>query len=652
MKGATLRLQLVAGLLLLAAMLIYLPGLSGPLLFDDQPALSGNPLVQIEGDVLDEWRVAALSSGSGPLRRPVTMLTFAANHVVVGDFSPAGLKAVNLAIHIAVAALLYFLCMSILAALAGGGDLYTRRLVALTAAAIWLLHPLNVSTVLYAVQRMAQLSTLFVVAGLLVFMHYRQRWAQSGASAGDLMAAALWVLLLTLAAVLSKENGALLPWLIVVLEVCIFRGIWAGRPKPWLARVGWLALVFPVVLVLVLLVVAPENLVGGYAAREFTLEERLLTQGRLLWRYLGWLCVPNIGDMGFQHDDIALSTGLLAPWTTGLALAAWGLAGALAVVFRKRFPLLLLALLFYLVGHSMESTLLPLEMVYEHRNYLPGMLICLLLAWFVVVPIANSAKVGVWYPIAGVLVVLVVLSFLRVQSWSDELLLAQSNLANHPQSSRSNYFYANALLRHYRRGESQGLGEYEQAEALLLSRHYFERMYQTNNRDVAALVMLYYLDNRYFTQMQEQVDWLARLEQLLETRTMQPSDWNALEMLVGLFAADVDQVDSAVVLALLDQLAERYPDSTDLVRYRYQYLSALGADQSELLVLLQRGLELAPGDAWFYYQMIYEQSRVPDIAGMYSYARLWLLNDPGRYHLLQLKDLFEVPDTVSEASGD
>ena len=652
MKGATLRLQLVAGLLLLAAMLIYLPGLSGPLLFDDQPALSGNPLVQIEGDVLDEWRVAALSSGSGPLRRPVTMLTFAANHVVVGDFSPAGLKAVNLAIHIAVAALLYFLCMSILAALAGGGDLYTRRLVALTAAAIWLLHPLNVSTVLYAVQRMAQLSTLFVVAGLLVFMHYRQRWAQSGASAGDLMAAALWVLLLTLAAVLSKENGALLPWLVVVLEVCIFRGIWAGRPKPWLARVGWLALVFPVVLVLVLLVVAPENLVGGYAAREFTLEERLLTQGRLLWRYLGWLCVPNIGDMGFQHDDIALSTGLLAPWTTGLALAAWGLAGALALVFRKRFPLLLLALLFYLVGHSMESTLLPLEMVYEHRNYLPGMLICLLLAWFVVVPIANSSKVGVWYPVAGVLAVLAVLSFLRVQSWSDELLLAQSNLANHPQSSRSNYFYANAMLRHYRRGESQGLDEHEQAEALLLSRHYFERMYQTNNRDVAALVMLYYLDNRYFTQMQEQVDWLARLEQLLQTRRMQPSDWNALEMLIGLFAADVDQVDSAVVLALLDQLAERYPDSTDLLRYRYQYLSALGADQSELLVLLQRGLDLAPRNAWFYYQMIYEQSRVPDIAGMYSYARLWLLNDPGRYHLLQLKDLFEVPGNVSETNSD
>ena len=653
MKESYLRLQLAAALLiLLAVILIYLPGLSGPFLFDDKPALTGNELVQIEGGVLDEWRVAAMSSGSGPLRRPLTMLTFAANHAVAGGFWPVSLKAVNLAIHIAVAVLLHFLCMSILAAPAMGVDPSRRRLVALMAATIWLLHPLNVSTVLYTVQRMAQLSTLFVVACLLLFTHYRQRWAQSGATTGDLLAAALWILLLTLGAVLSKENGALLPWLIVVLEVSIFCGMWAGRTNVRLAWMGWLALPLPVMLAVMLVAAAPESLIGGYVGREFTLEERLLTQGRLLWRYLGWLFIPNIRDMGFQHDDIALSTGLLTPWTTMIALCAWALVLVLALVFRKRFPLLLLAVLFFLVGHSMESTLLPLEMVYEHRNYLPGMLVCLLLAWFVVVPVANSSSVSAGYPVAGVLVVLGVLLFLRVQSWSDELLLAQDNLRNHPQSSRSNYFYANALLRHYRRGESRGLDDRERSEALLLSRHYFERMYQTNSRDVAALVMLYYLDSRYFTQMQEQVDWLAKLDQLLDTRTMQPSDWNALEMLFGLFAADVDRVDSSWVAALFDKMEERYPDSVNMLRYRYQYLSASGADRSELLALLQRGLERAPSDAWFSYKMIYEQSRVPDMAQMYQYARLWLLNDPSRYHLLQLKDLFDVPHTLAETNVD
>ncbi len=57
-----------------------------------------------------------------------------------------------------------------------------------------------------------------------------------------------------------------------------------------------------------------------------------------------------------------------------------------AFLLRRRYPLLLLAVLFFLVGHSMESTLIPLEMVYEHRNYLPGMLVCLALAAVIVLP--------------------------------------------------------------------------------------------------------------------------------------------------------------------------------------------------------------------------------------------------------------------------
>ena len=92
--------------------------------------------------------------------------------------------------------------------------------------------------------------------------------------------------------------------------------------------------------------------------------------------------------------------------------------------------------------------------------------------------------------------ILCLLLFVRVQTWSDELMLSRINLAQHPKSSRSNYFYANALLRHYRRSEERGLSDRERNESLLLSRHYFERMYQTNERDVAALVMLFYLDGQ------------------------------------------------------------------------------------------------------------------------------------------------------------
>ncbi|MCA9988650.1 MAG: hypothetical protein KDE59_30295 [Anaerolineales bacterium] len=643
MMRQTTRFQWLAGLVLLLGVLLYLPGLPGPLLFDDKPALTVNPLVQIKGGVFDEWRVAALSSGSGPLRRPIAMLSFAANHAIAGDFSPLWLKAVNLGIHLAAAISLYFLCLTILDELAMGRDKQTRRLVALTAAAIWLLHPLNVSTVLYAVQRMAQLATLFVLAGLLLFMHYRRRWARAGASTGEVLAAALWLLLLTLGAALSKENGALLPWLCVVLEVCIFRGLWSGHPCRWLGRASWLALLLPVALVLVLLAVVPDFLVAGYAGREFTLEERLLTQARLLWHYLGWLVLPNINDMGFQHDDIVLSAGLFAPWTTLAALLAWVVTLVAAVALRRRFPLLLLAVLFFLVGHSMESSVWPLEMVYEHRNYLPGTMLCLVLAAAIVIPATSSKNVSVYYPIFGVLAVLGLLLFVRVQYWSDELALSRSNASRHPESSRSNYFYANALLRHYRRGEQRGLSDTERTESLLLSRHYFERMYQTNDRDVAALAMLYYLDSRYFTRLQEQVDWLAALDELLDNRRLQASDWNALAMLFEVFAAESDRTDEATALGLLDKLAKRYPESLDVLRYRYNYLSARGAEQMYLLALLQTGQERAPADPWFYQRLIYEYSLNADFHNLYRYAGLWLQNDSNRYHLHEIKRLFDAP---------
>ncbi|MDE0952819.1 MAG: hypothetical protein OSA45_16295, partial [Halioglobus sp.] len=200
----------LAAVVALACMLAYGQALNGPLFFDDVPNLLDNRLVQIDGGALDDWRVAALSSGAGLFYRPVSMLSFAINHAVSGALSPFSLKATNLAIHLMIGALVYFFTLALLAApalrihrLAAN----QRPMVAVIAASIWLLHPIHVTTVLYAVQRMAQLSTLFTLAGLLVFVRYRLRWAGSGASPGEVIAAFIWLVLLGLLAVLSKENG-------------------------------------------------------------------------------------------------------------------------------------------------------------------------------------------------------------------------------------------------------------------------------------------------------------------------------------------------------------------------------------------------------------------------------------------------------------
>ena len=169
-------------------------------------------------------------------------------------------------------------------------------------------------------------------------------------------------------ATLSKENGALLPWLIAVVEISLFRGEWRGRANPQLARAGLAVFILPLVMVGVVLLFFPEVITGRYIGRDFSLSERVLTQSRILWRYLGWLVLPDIRAMGFFHDDIVASKGLLLPLGTFLSLFTWVVVIGSAITLRRRWPLLLFALLFYLVAHSMESSVLPLEMVFEHRN--------------------------------------------------------------------------------------------------------------------------------------------------------------------------------------------------------------------------------------------------------------------------------------------
>ena len=644
------RTHLFCAALLALVFFAYSLGFDGPLLFDDYSAIRANILLQIDGTVFDEWRTAALSSRSGPLRRPVAMFSFALNHVAAGGASVFWIKLVNTLIHLATGALLFLLALPLFARLHPGADANKVRWLALLAAAIWLLHPLHVSTVLYAVQRMAQLSTLFVVLGLLMYVRYRQRWALGGASVPDVLAAALWLLLLTAGAAYSKESGALLPALVLVVEVCFFRGEWAGRRVVALHRASAAVLVLCAVALLLCMVWPPDFIANRYHGREFTLHERVLTQARILWHYVAWLVLPDIGAMGFQHDDILLSHGLLQPVSTLAAVVAWGAILAVAIALRQRYPLLLFALLFFLVGHSMESSVLPLEMVYEHRNYLPSIGLCMLLASLVLAPLWRDGgrRSGGWLLAAGVPLLLLVLLLIRIDTWSDGLRLAGVNAGNHPDSSRSNYFYANALLQRYRDSVDTGLSRQQAADTLIAARYYFEKMYDTNPRDVAALVMLHSLDAQFAPDAPDAGNWLTELETLLETRVLQASDINAMTALIECVNAGGCAADRARILTMLEKLEVRYPRNLQVLGWRYTYLLGQGAEPEQLDALVQRALAISPGRSEFLLRLIERRGAVGDVGGMYEAARQWLLHDARRLRLGHIKALFSMPGAAQD----
>jgi hypothetical protein len=411
-------------------------------MFDDHIHITQNRWVKIESLAWDDLVRAWNSSFSAfPANRPLAQLTFGINHALSG-LDPWAFKVTNLVIHLATGALVFVFTRLLYRAATGMvGDPRRGNLLAAATAAVWLLHPLHVSTVLYTVQRMAQLSSLGLLAALSCYFWGRLRIAEGRSGA-------LWMLIsapIALLTFLAKENAALLPLLLLASEVTVLRHLPSGTRSGFL-RLVWLVFIAAPLLT-GLVYFASHTGYFNYDGRTFTLEERLLTQARVLWLYIQWLYVPDITAYGLFHDDIPLSTSLTDPPSTLVAILGWlGLVTA-ALVWRRKAPLFAFAVLFFLAGHALESSIFPLEMIFEHRNYLPSLGPLLLLAYLVTI-VSTRLRVG---RAAGVLGVLLLTSYaaanhLRVENWSSYNSFILSSAEHHPNSPRSNFMAGQLLI--------------------------------------------------------------------------------------------------------------------------------------------------------------------------------------------------------------
>lgn len=429
--------RLVFYVAVLATVAIYWAGLRGPFLLDDMQNLA--PLQRWLGG---EATAAELILGnrSGMLGRPVSMATlwFSA---ATGGLHPFPFKFGNLLIHIGCGLLGWQLLRRLLERDPRLSDKAT--LVAAVLAGLWLLHPINVSTVLYAVQRMAQLSALFALASVWVYVLARQQLAE-----GDVRRARrkLFVLFpaLLLAGLFSKENAAVAPALCLVVELAYFRNGGQGGVRRVLFWFYGLFLLLPMLLALGLLLASPERLLGGYAIRDFTLLERLMSQPRALMEYLGLILWPRGGLMGLYVDDFYHSTGLLAPFATVFSILTLLGLSWFAVAVRKQAPSIFAGWFFFLVAHGVESTFLPLELYFEHRNYLPAFGVLLGLAGLLVWATDRLGlcrypwlgRVG-WGAAAVAAIGLGAITWQQVHVWRSERTLAMQAFQHRPDSLRA-----------------------------------------------------------------------------------------------------------------------------------------------------------------------------------------------------------------------
>ena len=423
----------------------YYPGLSGPFLLDDWNTL---PKLGAYGAV-DNVRtfISYVTSGTaGPSGRPLALASFLID-ARNWPANPWPFKLTNVLLHLLNGGMLAWL----LKELGRARGLAPRKAAwaAVLGAGAWLAHPLMVSTTLYVVQRMAMLAAFFVFAGLACYVGGRLRLASGRKRSGyALMIAGL--VGGTALGFLSKENAALLPLLAWVLEITVLRGLEDTAPAALPPEPAGHA--FPVsgkrphpVFQAVFLWV-PSLFIVGYLlwqlrdvsalapARDFTIGTRLLTEARILVQYIYYLIIPHAQTHGL-YAAIPLSRNVFHPWTTlpAICLIILLLAGALAM--RRRWPAVAAAVLFFFAGHLLESTTLPLELYYEHRNYLPAALAFWPLGlWWV----TGSHKLRLRYStIAAVFIVLLTLTALRATLWGNAERLALTWMEQNPNSVRA-----------------------------------------------------------------------------------------------------------------------------------------------------------------------------------------------------------------------
>jgi tetratricopeptide (TPR) repeat protein len=354
------------------AIFAYMPGLAGPFVLDDFGSIGR--LGDFNG--VRDWqtfKAFVFSGTAGPTGRPLSLLSFLldANNWPADPFP---FKRTNLIIHLLNGALIGLMIAKLLEALR-----YERvaiRWISLVAAGCWMLHPFLVSTTLYSVQRMAQLATLFMIAGVVVWIYGRAALA-TNAKRGYLIMS-LSLPLFTFLAMVSKENGILLPLLIGVIELTVFNNDRASQgrlDKRWIL----LFVMLPAAIIFAYLGerVFQPSFFEVLPPRDFSIYERLLTQPRIIVDYLQNWYIPKLYTTGIFQDHVLKSTGLFAPPTT--AMSAVLILGMLIVAFwyRRRWPLVALAILFFFTSHLLESTVLNLELYFEHRNYMGASLLFL-----------------------------------------------------------------------------------------------------------------------------------------------------------------------------------------------------------------------------------------------------------------------------------
>ena len=609
----------------------YWASLFGGFAFDDYSNVVDNPALRGGDGSLASVVASATSGMASPLGRPLSMLSFALNYQIFGE-SPFSFKVTNLAIHYANSLLVGLVIWQMLRHAAFKKEEHCVPTLAAALALAWALHPLNAIPVLLVVQRMTSLAAFFMLTGFALYLYGRQTKTALGWCAIALSICVCWP-----AAIYSKETGLLFPVYIVLCEWLLL-----GSFKTVPRKAIYLGACFTATVLLAVCWTKWELITGGYRMRLFTLEDRLYTETRVLWFYVQQMLLPIPHAFGLYHDDIEVSRSVISPPQTLIAIASW--LGVIAMAYRQRvrWPLFAFAVFWFLASHLLESTILPLEIAHEHRNYLASLG---LLVWIgsLVMPVRPDKR---WRLPRMALALGFVLfcgfvTSLRSAQWSDDLTRKQVEVANHPQSARANYEFANAILRATFDAARGSPMAYE------LVHSHMQRAAELDPGDKAALIGVLYLDCAAGKPKNTSATTANLLERLART-PVTPSDRGLVQGLSGMLVERKLCMDDGEVTALISAgLSNPSLDGTVrgmLYTVAMDYAKVRMHNLPLTLEYAQAAVASDPGNAAFRINLIHLnlQSGKVDIARK-EFVRLLAVPVDARQRagLDRLKDIFE-----------
>ncbi|HER40154.1 MAG TPA: hypothetical protein ENO10_02945, partial [Salinimicrobium catena] len=360
--------------LMVVPCIVYFNSFDVPFVFDDLSNISDNQKVHLYNLDLENIKKATFSGLSS--NRWLPNLSIALNYYY-GATDTWGYHLVNLVIHVLVGLVVYFLFFLTLTMPVVSFSSIRAREISLFAALIWSLHPLQTNAVTYIVQRMTSMAALFFLLSLLFYVlarlqrgHFLKRFSLFFAS-----------FLLGIMALVSKENAYMLPLIIVAYELYFFSDSRESINLKKTLLIGCPAILTVFALSWMFLGKNPfllfDSILKGYELRDFNLTERLLTESRIFFYYIGLIILPLPSRLNLLHD-YTLSKSLTAPPQTLIALLGIGLFLFIIYYFFRRNRLLSFALFWFFANLLIESTIVPLRLIFEHRLYLPSVMLILL----------------------------------------------------------------------------------------------------------------------------------------------------------------------------------------------------------------------------------------------------------------------------------